>query len=446
MKTRKNIDRLYYERLKDVETTPPEDVWKNIAARLPKKEKKKRIFPLWYKIAGVAAVIALLASIGNTLLDPFAGEITDPPVSFDAASTEIKEKLIKSSPDLTDFNDNMQSTAGLLQSLIKNTDRETGKIQEGVQTPIKTRNGSHRENSLFSNILKSEAEAALRGSNYTFEDYNSVAFEQEQKQKKENEEEYTAEKELKGLTLLASQEQSEPAEETKKTPLSSKRFSVRTTAGAVYFDNLGSGNTLNSQFGNNKSKGEVSISYGINLAYQISKRVKIRSGINKVALSHNTQDIDYAAAVSAIALNSEQPVYHSPGGQIDREVVALSSARITGELNQQMDFLEIPVEIEFALIDKQIGLNIIGGASTLFLSDNMVTLNSPESSNILGEGNNLNNISFSTNIGIGIDYNVSPRFQWNLEPIFKYQLNTFNNAPGVKPYNFGIYSGFSFRF
>jgi hypothetical protein len=76
----------------------------------------------------------------------------------------------------------------------------------------------------------------------------------------------------------------------------------------------------------------------------------------------------------------------------------------------------------------------------------MVILKSFESSNSLGEAHNLNNISFSTNIGMGIDYNISPRFQWNLEPIFKYQLNTFSNTPGVKPYNFGIYSGFSFKF
>jgi hypothetical protein len=445
MKTRKNIDRLYNERLKDVETIPREDVWKNIAARLPKKEKKKRIIPLWYKIAGVAAVIVLLVSVGDTILDSYENEYTNPSSSFTSVSKEIKEKLIKSNPVLTDFNENIYSTASLLQTLIKDTESETRKIKEEVQTPVKTWNSSQGNNTLFSNIINPPAAGIFNSSKYTFDDYNTAAFEEEER-KKENEEENKAEKELKGLTLLASEEKADRDDETKALSLPSKRFSVRTTAGAVYFDNLGTGSTLNSEFSNNKSKGEVSIAYGINLTYQISKRVKIRSGINKIALSHNTQDVGYAAAVSAITLNSEQLGHTPPGGQIDREVVSLSTAQITGELNQQMDFLEIPVEIEFAIIDTQIGLNIIGGASTLFLNDNIVTLNSPESSDILGEGNNLNNISFSTNIGIGINYNVSSKFQWNLEPIFKYQLNTFNNAPGVKPYNFGIYSGFSFRF
>ncbi len=445
MKTRKNIDRLYNERLKDVETTPREDVWKNIAARLPKKEKKKRIIPIWYKIAGVAAVIALLVTVGNTILDVSGNEKANPHTSFTSASEEIKEKLIKSNPVLTEFNENMNNTVILLQSLIKDTESETGKIKEGVQTAAKTENNSSGNNTRFFNIIKPPSEVVISDPSYTFDDYNTVAFNEEKRQM-ENGEKNTSEKELKDLTLLASEEEVVPEDETKKFPLPSKRLSVRTTAAAVYFDNMGTGNTLNSQFGNNKSNGEVSIAYGINLAYQISKRVKIRSGINKIALSHTTQDIDYAAAVNAIAINSDQPGYYSPGGHIDNEVVSLSTSRITGELNQQMGFIEVPVEIEYVLIDRQIRFNIIGGASTLFLNDDMVTLNSPVSSSSLGEGNNLNDISFSTNIGIGIDYNLSPRFQWSLEPIFKYQLNTFNNAPGVKPYNFGIYSGFSFKF
>ena len=92
-------------------------------------------------------------------------------------------------------------------------------------------------------------------------------------------------------------------------------------------------------------------------------------------------------------------------------------------------------------------MNIIGGGSTLFLNDNMISLNSTDFSTNLGEANNLNNVSFTTNLGVGLDYNISPQFQLNLEPIFKYQLNTFTNTTGsVNPYYFGVYSGFSFKF
>jgi len=444
MRTRKNIDRFYQDRFKDVETTPREDVWKNIAARLPQKEKKKRIIPFWFKLAGTAAVLALLFTVGSTLLHPSENENTNSFTSFTSTSEEIKENLRKTDPVSTYFNKNMFQTTILLQSLMEDTKTGISRLKEDANTTGKTQKTSPVNNSIFADIIKSPSELEFGGHKYTFEDYNTVAYEEEERQK-QIKEEIMGEKELRDLLLVASKAEVEPGDETKEIPPLFNRLSVRTTAAAVYFDNLGTGNTIDNQFGNNKSSGEVSISYGINLAYEISKKVKIRSGIIKVELSHNTQDVDYTAAVSAIAIRSNQPTYNSPG-QIDSEAIPFVSSRVTGELSQQMGFIEIPVEIEYALIDKQIGLNIIGGASTLFLNKNMVSLHTPDAANNLGEAQNINNVSFSTNIGFGIDYNISPRFQWNLEPIFKYQLNTFNNSPGVKPYNFGIYSGFSFKF
>jgi len=117
-----------------------------------------------------------------------------------------------------------------------------------------------------------------------------------------------------------------------------------------------------------------------------------------------------------------------------------------GLLNQKMGFIEVPVELEYNLIDKKFELNIIGGASTLFLDENSISLNSGNST-AMGEASNLNEISFSTNIGLGLDYNLSEKFKLNLEPMLKYQLNTFNSASSEnQPYYLGIYSGFSYKF
>lgn len=449
MRTRKNIDRLYHDRLKDVETTPRVDVWKNIAARLPQKEKKKRIIPLWFKLAGTAAVLALLFSVGSTLLRPSKSENPYSSISFTSASKAIKENLRKSNPVSTDFKEKMYHTNVLLQSLMEQPQTEISNIREDANTPGKTQKPFRGNKSLFADIIIPPSELVFNDPKYTFDDYNSEAFDEE-KQQKQIKKENIAEKELKDLSLVTS-EVKESKDEITELSLPAKRLSVSTTAAAVYFDNLGTGNTISSQFGNNKSSGEVSISYGINIAYQISEKVKIRSGVNKVDLSHNTQDVEYTSAVSALAMDSEQPssnspISHNSPGQMDRENTPFVTSGVSGELSQHIGFIEVPIEIEYAIINKQIGLNLIGGASTLFLNDNIVTLYTPDAANNLGEARNLNNVSFSTNIGIGIDYNISPRFQWNLEPIFKYQLNTFKNAPGVKPYNFGIYSGFSFRF
>jgi hypothetical protein len=65
----------------------------------------------------------------------------------------------------------------------------------------------------------------------------------------------------------------------------------------------------------------------------------------------------------------------------------------------------------------------------------------------LGKATNLNNTSFSANFGLGFDFRMSDNINLILEPLFKYQLNTFTNTAGnFKPYVFGVYSGLSFKF
>lgn len=449
MKTRKNIDRLYRDRLKNVETSPREDVWKNIAARLPHQEKKKRILPLWFKLAGTAAVLALLFGLGSVFLKPSENKNAFTSTSFSSSSEAEEENLGNSNSGSANFKEKMDHSTNLLQSLAEDTKTEIisrradVKSEKYLKNPVNTTNKS-----LFSDILLASSNNMLNNPSYTFEDYNSEKFYSEEQEKLLNPE-ITNGKELKDLAVLATEEKESEDETSESLP--GKRLSVSTSVAAVYFDNLGTGNSIDSQFNNNRTSGEVSVAYGVNIAYQISKKVKIRSGINKVDLGLNTQNVELTTAVSAISRGSEQLNFNAPNsstplGQLGNEATTFASSRISGELSQNMGFIEVPIEVEYAIINNKIGLNIIGGASAFFLNDNRVILHSQDANNNLGEAQNLNNLSYSTNIGLGIDFNISPSIQWNLEPIFKYQLNTFNDAPGVKPYNLGIYSGFSFKF
>ncbi|HSP40379.1 MAG TPA: hypothetical protein VLN46_03025 [Gillisia sp.] len=76
MEERKHIDRLYQEKFKDFEATPREMVWKNISSRLQEKERKRSVLPIWYRIAGVAALLALFFNFASGLFrtSPSTGE------------------------------------------------------------------------------------------------------------------------------------------------------------------------------------------------------------------------------------------------------------------------------------------------------------------------------------------------------------------------------------
>ena len=56
-------------------------------------------------------------------------------------------------------------------------------------------------------------------------------------------------------------------------------------------------------------------------------------------------------------------------------------------------------------------------------------------------------MSYSANFGIGVNYSISKQLRFNLEPTFKYQINTFNDTSGnFQPFFIGVYTGLSFKF
>ena len=131
----------------------------------------------------------------------------------------------------------------------------------------------------------------------------------------------------------------------------------------------------------------------------------------------------------------------------DNAEVANTIAPLSGSMVQQLGYLEVPMELNYRLLDNKFGINVIGGVSSLFLLDNAVSLESNELVTEMGAANNVNDVSFSTNIGLGLDYKINNALKINLEPMFKYQLNTFNNTSGeFRPYTIGVYSGLRFQF
>jgi len=439
MEEKKHIDRVFQEKFKDFEATPRDVVWDNISSKLNANKKKSRVLPIWYKIAGVAALLALFINYASDL---FKNTTTNSPT----ISTLINNDSLDISLASQQYTQNMIRSSIILKAIMQETNN---KEAEGTIENI-TKSSNAEVNQRNTKVI-----SLVTSDKYNFSDNNTSTVSITPKENKESKPSLRNKKDLpipSGITKEAL------AENT----ISPKKIRVSTMAAPIYYDNFGSGTSIDSQFENNASSGEISISYGINLAYQISEKIKIRSGVSKIDLSYNTKNIAFTAAVNPTALSS---VNYSKGNvpnyKIENRTVrqfsnlnasaefnrASLASPTAGFLNQKLGFIEVPLEIEYVIIDKKIGLNIIGGGSTLFLNDNMISLNSTDFSTNLGEANNLNNVSFTTNLGVGLDYNISPQFQLNLEPIFKYQLNTFTRTTGsVNPYYFGVYSGFSFKF
>ena len=230
----------------------------------------------------------------------------------------------------------------------------------------------------------------------------------------------------------------------------------------VYFNTLGKGSSIDNQFVNNGKTGDINMSYGISGSYAINDKVKIRAGVNKVDLGYRTNDVMAIRDVNGFnvtanhsnlkninfnAQGSNDHYMSSPSTKPESSAPQFVVSNAQGALEQQFGYIEVPLEVEYSILDSKFGLNVIGGFSTLFLNNNNVYSVLDNQRSLLGDANNINNTSYSANFGLGFNYNISNTLKLNLEPMFKYQINTFNNTSGdFRPYFIGVYSGFSFKF
>ncbi|CAM3627884.1 hypothetical protein FSS13T_11300 [Flavobacterium saliperosum S13] len=233
------------------------------------------------------------------------------------------------------------------------------------------------------------------------------------------------------------------------------KWIVSTTFSPVYMNLNGSGSTLDSKFAENSKSYQTSMSYGVGLKYALNNKWTVRTGVNALNFEYNTNDITFYNSNNGAGLEYVNENGAGTGMVIENpnpKGIAYNddgvvTTRYKGNINQRINYIEVPLELSYKILNKKIGIDVIGGVSSMFLNDNRVSVVTSESSTNIGEANNLNKLHFSTNVGLGLRYSFMKTFQANLEPMFKYQINTYSGDAGnFKPYFIGVYSGISFSF
>ena len=491
-----HVDQVFKDRLKDYQETPDERVWESIAASLDKKKSKKRVVPIWWRLGGVAAALALLLYLFLPLesgTSPEGVTDTDQPVEMESSNTpqdlqqndqlQKEEGYVRQSE--TPSAVPQTETAEMPEPEIKvatseNTGLPTTSNSNGTQlSGEKDKNQSvnqalalqdDEEQDSFKNHEAGEAaaEEARFASNMTTQKERASESEKQKALLEgvaENKDEVeTGEEKVEPAVKKSIFDVIEEQEEEAVAEDNSTRWSVGPMVAPVYFNTLSEGSPIHSNVVANSKSGNVNLSYGVAVSYQVSKKMSVRSGVHRVDYGYDTDEVRFSSSLSASTstlidnidydTNSRTLVVESQAGRgaqqnaaLDaNEVTALSPAR-EGRMVQNFGYLEVPVELHYRLLDRKLGINLIGGVSSLFLTGNSVTLVADNTSTSMGEANNLNEVNFSTNLGLGVFYRLSPKMQLNLEPMFKYQLNTFSQSAGnFQPFSLGVYSGLNFRF
>ena len=237
------------------------------------------------------------------------------------------------------------------------------------------------------------------------------------------------------------------------------KWAISTNASPVYFNSLAQGSSIDQQFDSNSKNYATTLSLGIAGSYAINNKLSLKTGVNNINISYNTNDVLFDARMNNVENNiptiSRNPeasnmVFSSKVGNVETlsgDVENVIIENNVGALQQNISYIEVPLELSYKLLDKKFGIEVIGGMSTLFLNQNNISLVANGIEMEVGRANNLNNIHFSSNVGLGFKYNFWKSFNANFQPMFKYQINTFSeNSGNFKPYFIGLYTGVSFSF
>jgi opacity protein-like surface antigen len=259
-----------------------------------------------------------------------------------------------------------------------------------------------------------------------------------------------------------------PDNTTRKMP---NRGSISALVSPTYQSRFSSGeNEAVSQVMNTEQT-LLSYSGGLALSFKVNKRFSIQSGLYYSTMGKELTGIDAYSGFedhfytkgspnftvltsSGNVYTSNNDVFLTDGLSADRiqtdyninvfDPVKSELNFIDNPIHQNFSYLELPVVMRYKVVDKVLDLNLIGGVSSGLLVNNMVYAGKTQ----IGSTDGMNMITFSSSIGMGMEYNLSNNLSLNLEPTFRYYINPFSNIPGmnIHPYSFGVFSGISYKF
>lgn len=255
------------------------------------------------------------------------------------------------------------------------------------------------------------------------------------------------------------------------------KWGVGTQVSPIYsYRNLeASGGTVPStSYYNDVEEGIVSYAGGVNVHYVPLKRLSIQSGLYYSSMGMKVGNAYYASMDKNIfldesptvqaSINNSTGIIESQEGMdyaIAANTIPQAGWELTteyaranipdaseGEILQQFQYLELPLILRYRVVDRRLGFHFLGGLSSNFLVGNSAYYQEGGNKEPIGITGNLRPVNYSSVVGLGVDYSISKRFHVNLEPTFRYYLNSINTGSMIKshPYTIGFYTGLLYTF
>lgn len=449
MKGEKNIDRLFQEKMKDLEAVPSSRVWSGIESKLQKK--KRRVLPYWWFSGGVAALLII-----SLFLLPI---INDDPKDIILDSKDI---ITTTPKDLVKKVDTSKIHKSIIPQIFKEEESDIAKKESvkkepniiATNTPSfieQTEKGKIDDQKILPTTEKEEEAVISLNKKVVPSNKNSDPIQKIEEKKKTTL--------LPKKDFIAEVNKSKDLVEEKNV---SRNWSVSPVFAVLSSNSFAGSSPLASNLSGGSTKGDNTYSYGVKVNYKMNSKWTIQTGIHVQKMRYSTKNNSIAPSTSTISainsVNVEPPLKSFSFNANGLTNTATSTSIPQGlmvfltnneaVINQSFDYIELPIEIKYNIFSgKKLSTHIVTGFSSLFLTTNKLSVESGNFSEFLGEANNLNSMNFSGNLGIDFDYYFDKHWTLNINPMIKTQLSTFSeNTSDFKPYSIGVYSGITYSF
>lgn len=460
------------EKLGNYQVDPPASVWRSISAQSGQGRSRKRMYILL--LAG-AASIALALTFG---LHYFSPDLESPELLVEEIS--VTEEPVKRQGLEERVAETMIAIEEEAQMQIAKTAeaRETTETTEVPDTPDTPDRPDRPVDLPLQDFMEESPEVIRVVQNTTDSTLNP--FQEGQDQEPENEEARLA-LAMQSIAMAedSAMEATNPLPPHPKFVTEEGKQSTWMVGAAVSpLYSFRDAETTAMAGSANYESGLLSYSGGVYVNYRRNRRLSFETGIyyNQTGVNIGApgiqlfaQNMNYMDFSSGVEVADVQAVTNSVGNiiahsgdifvngyKLNAEVGNDSYNRITGVDNQNpedgitqhLDYLELPFNLRYSIIDRIFELQLIGGMSTNFLVNNSVTMNTESGPTEIGYLTNIRTVNYSGNAGVGMIYHMGESFSIRLEPRFRYFLHSVNDAtlPSTRPYTLGIYTGLNFTF
>lgn len=187
----------------------------------------------------------------------------------------------------------------------------------------------------------------------------------------------------------------------------------------------------------------TSFSVGMNLGKRISKRWLLQGGV-----TYLNQAIGYTSNYAVVDANNNVLASVADYSSINSfsSLIAVSSPY---EINSVNEYISVPVQAGYLLVDRKFGFQLNSGLSTDFFMKNTLTDKSGQMASFSSSAGNdspYRTVSWSGLVGTELSYKIATQYRVSITPGLRYSINSVLKSDAVSSNPLVWDVGFRFRY